>query len=150
MFWVVFWGVRTMVWPSVSITAFCAEIVALRSFMSALRPSNSFRWCEGSIDRMYVFHCSICSSKRLLLWPLMCRTYSTIASRDPRPGRCSSRQARKSLSVAGMLPIPMILKGKGLIETVLLLSSVADFTIPLVSSVRIGLASRVLLVQANT
>jgi len=30
------------------------------------------------------------------------------------------------------------------------LASVADFTIPLVSSVRIGLASRVLLVQANT
>ncbi len=31
-----------------------------------------------------------------------------------------------------------------------MLSTVADSTIPLVSSVRIGLASRVLLVQANT
>jgi hypothetical protein len=39
---------------------------------------------------------------------------------------------------------------KGLRGGVLVLSSVADFTIPLVSSVRIELANRVLLVQANT
>jgi len=48
----------------------------------------------------------------------------------------------------------MVLKGGGLRGTVLgdvlIRSSVADCTIPLVSSVRIGLASRVLLVQANT
>ncbi len=57
--------------------------------------------------------------------------------------------------VVGMLPIMMILLGTGLRVgckpgAVPVLSSVADFTIPLVSSVRIGLASRVLLVQANT
>ena len=49
-----------------------------------------------------------------------------------------------------MLPTTMILMGAGLGRTVQVLSSVADCTIPLVSSVRIGLASRVLLVQANT
>ena len=47
--------------------------------------------------------------------------------------------------------LPITLKyGWGLGGAVLNLASVADFTIPLVSSVRIGLASRVLLVQANT
>jgi hypothetical protein len=63
-------------------------------------------------------------------------------------------QIRKSMSVVGMLPITMILLGTGLRVgrkpgAVPVSSSVADFTIPLVSSVRIGLASRVLLVQAN-
>ncbi len=74
----------------------------------------------------------------------------SMASRVARRGQCSSCQARKSLSVAGMLPTAIILKGAGLRRAVLVSSSVADFTIPLVSSVRIGLASRVLLVQANT
>ena len=55
----------------------------------------------------------------------------------------------KSSSVTGMLPITLKY-GWGLGGAVLNLASVADFTIPLVSSVRIGLASRVLLVQANT
>jgi hypothetical protein len=76
----------------------------------------------------------------------------SIASRVPRRGQCSPCQARKSLSVAGMLPTAVILMGAGLggAVPVSVSSSVADFTIPLVSSVRIGLASRVLLVQANT
>ncbi len=76
--------------------------------------------------------------------------YMSMASRVARRGQCCSRHARKSLSEIGMLPIPMILKGDGLRGAVLVSSSVADFTIPLVSSVRIGLASQVLLVQANT
>ncbi len=42
----------------------------------------------------------------------------------------------------------MNLKGTGGAD--LILASAKDFAIPLVSSVRIGLASRVLLVQANT
>ncbi len=47
-----------------------------------------------------------------------------------------------------LLPIAMNLKGTGGAD--LILASAKDFSIPLVSSVRIGLASRVLLVQANT
>jgi hypothetical protein len=50
-----------------------------------------------------------------------------------------------------MLPTAMILLRTGLGGwTVLVLSTVAESTIPLVFPVRIGLASRVLLVQANT
>ncbi len=100
--------------------------------------------------RYCALHCFISCSKRILSSPLRYRTYMSIASRAARLGQCCSRHARKSLFVRLMLPIAMILRGKGLGGAVPVLSSVADFTIPLVSSVRIGLASRILFVQANT
>ena len=57
--------------------------------------------------------------------------------------------SRNCASVFGMLPSVTTLR-IGLGGNVPLSSSVNECTIPLVSSVRIGLASRVLLVQANT
>ncbi len=59
----VFWGVRIMVWPSVSFKAFSSEIEAIISPLRALRSSTSFLICSGdSFDRMCVFHCSISCS----------------------------------------------------------------------------------------
>ncbi len=134
--------------------AFSSETDVFSLSLLAMSSSKCSRWCVGSFDRMYFFHCSISCSRRILFCPLRFLTYMSMASRVPRRGQCTPCQARKLLSEAGMLPTATILLATGLLErvwtgTVLVLSSVTESTIPLVSSVRIGLASRVLLVQAN-
>jgi hypothetical protein len=74
--------------------------------------------------------------------------YLEIASPKVRSIPCAWRHSTKSGSFGGIELIAKNLKATG--GTVLILASVKDFAILLVSSIRIGLASRVLLVQANT